>query len=451
MLKPLSRLLRLALLAVTAVCSFAEDQLAFPTAEGYGKYALGGRGGKVIEVTNLNESGEGSFRAAVEAEGPRTVIFRVSGTIDTDLSIKNDYITIAGQTAPGDGITLKGTLGISASHVIIRYIRVRAEARGDAISGRYQEHIILDHVSASWSSDEVLTLYHGKNITIQWSMMTEACSGSHKFGGIWGNNPGTYHHNLFAHNIARNPRFASGSGYNDFRNNVIYNWQHESVYGGEAQQPTRATSAHEKNKTFSSFSANLVANYFKPGPGTRDEHKAKICSPWSRNGADDYGDWYVADNYVFGSPEVTGDNWKGIIPHYTKHIPIDLEAIPGLKLDKPSKFMPINQQTAEEAYRAVLDNVGCSRPKRDTIDTRIIEEVRNGTSEFGDNGFITSPSLVGGWPELKSGNAPADADHDGMPDDWETTKGLDPGDATDGNKVAADGYTMLEHYLNSIQ
>jgi len=440
--KPLSQLVGLALLAITTVCSFAENQLAFPSAEGYGKHTIGGRGGKVIAVTNLNESGEGSFRAAVEAKGPRTVIFRVSGTIDADISIKNDYITIAGQTAPGDGITLKGRLSIGASNVIVRYIRVRAEAKGDAFGGRYNDNIIIDHVSASWSSDEVMTIYHGSKVTIQWCMITEACSAGHKFGGIWGNNHSTYHHNLMAHNTDRNPRIASGAGYNDVRNNVIYNWKNESTYGGEVHQ--------RGNDKFTGCSTNLVANYYKPGPGTPAKNLTRICSPWSRDGAADYGKWYLADNYLVGSEEVIADNWKGVFPQYTGKIPLDLEAIPGLKLDSPSEFMPINQQTAEEAYKSVLEHAGCSLPKRDTIDLRIIEEVRSGTAKHGDNGFIDDPSLVGAWPELKNGIAPADTDHDGMPDDWETTKGLDPKDVTDGNKVAADGYTMLEHYLNSM-
>ena len=430
------------ILSVCPATSFAQNQLAFPTAEGYGKYTVGGRGGKVIEVTNLDASGEGSLRAALEAKGPRTVVFRVSGTIDADLKISNDFITIAGQTAPGDGITLKGTLGINANNVIIRYMRVRAEGRGDAISGRYKKNIIIDHVSASWSSDEVLTIYHCENVTIQWTMATEACSGSHKFGGIWGSNHSTYHHNLFAHNYARNPRIASGAGYNDVRNNVIYNWRNESVYGGETHQPGKSQ--------FSFCSTNVVANYFKPGPGTQSMHKTRICSPWSRNGAADYGDWYIADNYLVGSPEVTADNWKGVFPQYTDHIAVDLAAVPGLKLDAPSQCVPINQQTAENAYQAVLAHAGCSLPKRDVIDTRIIAEVRSGTATKGDNGFVNNPKIAGGWPELKSLPAPADSDHDGMPDEWETQKGLNPNDASDGNRVAADGYTMLEQYLNSI-
>ena len=194
------------------------QQLAFPTAEGYGKYSKGGRGGVVYEVTNLNDSGEGSLRAAIEAPGPRTVVFRVSGTItlDSPLTIKNPYITIAGQTAPGDGICIKGSLIISADELIIRYIRVRpnpAVGEVDAITGRYSKNIILDHVSASWGNDEVLSLYRNEYVTIQWCMITETCAKfkngenkGHRFGGIWGNNYATYHHNLFAHNDSRNPR-----------------------------------------------------------------------------------------------------------------------------------------------------------------------------------------------------------------------------------------------------
>jgi len=208
-------------------------QLAFPTAEGYGEYSVGGRGGKVYEVTTLNSSGPGSLGEAIAASGSRTVVFRVSGTITGNFRIRNNKITIAGQTAPGDGICIKGSLTIDASNVIIRYIRVRANptAETDAIWGRYHKNIILDHVSASWSSDEVMSPYHNENVTIQWCMITEACAKfkngkntGHWFGGIWGNNYGTYHHNLIAHNDSRNPRWASGCGFNDYRNNVLYNW-----------------------------------------------------------------------------------------------------------------------------------------------------------------------------------------------------------------------------------
>ncbi|MFO7658189.1 MAG: pectate lyase [Bacteroidales bacterium] len=437
------------LLVVIGRNSYAQ-QLAFPTAEGYGKNTTGGRGGAVYEVTNLNDTGEGSLRAAIEASGARTVVFRVAGTIKSDLTIKNDSITIAGQTAPGDGIAIDGNIKVNANNIIIRYVRIRGFGKDDALGGRHKKNIIIDHVSASWSKDEVMSFYHCDSITIQWSMITEATGGSHAFGGIWGSKHSTYHHNLFAHNISRNPRFASGGGdYNDFRNNVIYNWQHESTYGGELQQPIKASSAHELNKTFNTFSVNMVANYYKPGPGTQPDRKTRICSPWSRNGADDYGNWYLADNYLFGSPEVTADNWKGVFPQSTD-IPVDLDAIPGLKLEHATECMPIKQQTAEEAYQAVLKNVGCVFPVRDAIDTRIIEEVRTGTAGKGEDGYVLSPEMAGGWPILKTGPVAVDTDRDGMPDKWEKKNGLNPKNAGDRNNIAEDGYTMLEKYMNSI-
>ena len=207
------------------------QQLAFPTAEGYGKYSKGGRGGIVYEVTNLNDSGEGSLRAAIEASGPRTVVFKVSGTIilESPLSIKSPYITIAGQTAPGDGICIRRhPLNIRADHVIVRYVRVRlGDESGndyDAVSSRYTKHIILDHLSTSWSVDECMSIYHCDSVTVQWCLISESMSksnhikGSHGFGGIWGSNYGTYHHNLLAHHSSRNPRMASGSGNTDCRN-----------------------------------------------------------------------------------------------------------------------------------------------------------------------------------------------------------------------------------------
>lgn len=263
--------------------------MAFPTAEGYGKYAKGGRGGEVYEVINLNDSGKGSLREAVEASGPRTVVFRVSGNIELEspIKIKNPYITIAGQTAPGAGICLKNyPLSIDANHVIVRYIRVRpGDVSGkdyDAISSRYTKHLILDHVSASWSVDETMSVYHCDSITVQWCMISESMSGSnhvkgpHGFGGIWGSNHSTYHHNLLAHHSSRNPRMASGSGYTDYRNNVIYNWGYQSLYGGEANQ--------KGNDKFNFSTFNIVANYYKPGPATQaGEVSYRIANPSFRD------------------------------------------------------------------------------------------------------------------------------------------------------------------------
>ena len=284
---------------------FAKDQLAFPTAEGYGKFTVGGRGGKVYEVTNLNDSGEGSLRAAVEAKGPRTVVFRVSGTIDlkSDLRIRNPNITIAGQTAPGDGICIKRyPLMISADEVIIRYISVRfgdeSGKDSDAISARYVKNLILDHVSASWSVDETMSIYHCENMTVQWCLISESMFSSnhsksnHGFGGIWGSNHSTYHHNLIAHHSSRNPRFASGCGHTDYRNNVVYNWGYRSCYGAEAQQ--------KGSDKFNFSTINMVANYYKPGPATDPNRKAELAEPSSR-GDSDKGTWYVAGNFIEGN------------------------------------------------------------------------------------------------------------------------------------------------------
>ena len=440
--------------------SFAQKQLAFPTAEGYGKYTVGGRGGKVYEVTNLNDSGEGSLRAAVEAKGPRTVVFRVSGTIDlkSDLLIENPNITIAGQTSPGDGICLKRyPLVISANEVIIRHIRVRfgdeSGQDSDSISSRYVKNLILDHVSASWSVDETMSIYHCENITVQWCMITESMFSSnhvknnHGYGGIWGSNYGTYHHNLIAHHSSRNPRFASGSGNTDYRNNVVYNWGYNSCYGGAARQKNDRRTPKIEHST-----VNMVGNYYKPGPATAPgEVSHRIASPSSS----DKSKWYIADNVMVGNASVTANNWDGGVQPSNPEVN---------KLDQPWPAMPINQQTAEEAYKSVLNNAGTTLPKRDAVYVRIIEEARNGTATYEGvyktkkkvadpskiTGIIDSQKNVGGWPELKSTPAPTDTDHDGLPDEWETQKGLNPNDASDGNKVAADGYTMLEEYLNSI-
>lgn len=438
---------------------------AFPGAEGYGAMTRGGRGGKVILVTNLNDSGPGSLRAACEAEGPRIVVFTVSGTIvlEKRLRISTPYITIAGQTAPGDGICIKRyPLSIHASEVIIRYIRVRlgdeTDNDADAISGRYHKNIILDHVSASWSIDETVSIYHCENVTIQWCLISESlydaghAKGVHGFGGIWGSNRSTYHHNLLAHHSSRNPRFASGCGYNDFRNNVVYNWGYNGAYGGEKQ--------HEDSEKFNFTVVNMVANYYKPGPATRPGKVSyRIINPSSANSDDNFGKWYVADNVVHGNPVVTSDNWNGGVQPQggSTHIA-------GLKLDQPFDAIPIHQQTAEEAYDAVLDSVGASLPKRDAVDARIVDETHSGHATYEGVtyknkrrvpdtskkcGIIDSQKDVGGWPELKSLPAPLDSDSDGMPDEWEKRYGLDPHDATNSAKDNDnDGYTNIEEYLN---
>jgi uncharacterized protein YjdB len=465
-----SKGLKLQLLIALIVCSATvfSQPLAFPTAEGYGKYTVGGRGGVVYEVTNLNDAEPGSLRAAVEASGPRTVVFRVSGTItlNSNLKISNPYITIAGQTAPGDGICLrKYPLVISANQVIIRHIRVRfgneSGVDADAISSRYVKNLILDHVSASWSVDETMSIYHCDSITVQWCMISESMynsnhiKGAHGFGGIWGSNYSSYHHNLIASHASRNPRFASGCGNTDYRNNVIYNWGYNSCYGGEKQQ--------EGDPAHAFTNINMVANYYKPGPATQpSEVSYRIVQPSSRNGAADFGKWYIADNKMVGSSNVTANNWNGVNPDGGSSF------ISGLKLDQPWPAMPINQQTAEDAYTSVLENAGVTLPKRDAVDLRIVDNVRNGNATYEGitykknqsmadktkiSGIIDSQTDVGGWPELNSTTAPTDSDHDGMPDQWETENGLNPNDQNDCNAFTLSpgkSYTNLEVYLNSI-
>lgn len=417
---------------VPSIC--AKDVPAFPGAEGYGARTSGGRGGKVIAVTNLNASGPGSLQAACSADGPRIVVFKVAGTIDGDIRIRNDQITIAGQTAPGGGITIKGDLGIDANDVVVRYIRVRTDGDGDAVGGRYKKNIILDHVSASWGADEVFSVYHCEYVTIQHCIISESVGHgtSHRFAAIWGSNYSTYHHNLIAHCDSRNPRWASGCGNADYRNNVLYNWGYNSSYGGEAHQR-----GDRRKPPIEFTNINMVANYYKPGPATQSKVKERIANPSTRDGADDAGKWWVSDNFVFGSPSVTADNWLGVAPSGAEFC-----------LTEPWPAIPINQQSAEEAYQTVLAHVGCSLPKRDSIDSRIVEEVRKGTATHG-NGIISTPDDVGGWPKLASGTAHTDSDQDGMPDEWEKNYGLDPNSVGDHTQDKdSDGYTNVEEYLN---
>ena len=439
--------------------------LAFPTAEGYGKYTVGGRGGDVYEVTNLNDHGHGSLREGIEAAGPRTIVFRVSGTIalEKPLTIRNPYITIAGQSAPGDGICIKRyPLNIGADEVIIRYIRVRLgdESGGetDAISSRYHKNIILDHVSASWSVDETMSIYHCQNVSVQWCIIAESLfqsnhvKGNHGFGGIWGSNYATYHHNLIAHHSSRNPRWASGGGYNDYRNNVLYNWGYNSSYGGEAHQ--------KGNERYGFFAINFVNNYYKPGPATQPGNISyRIANPGNRD-EDDFGTWYVNGNFVEGNERVTADNWDGGVQPTGGP-----EVISKLRMEAAWNSMPIHEQSPQEAYKSVLENAGCSFPQRDAVDIRVVNDVLNGTASCEGKsyrklkktsepdricGIIDSQNDVGGWPILKSAPALTDSDHDGMPDDWENTHALDVNNPNDGKIIDKNGYSHLENYLNSL-
>lgn len=435
--------------------------IAFPGAEGYGKYTTGGRGGCVLTVTNLNDSGEGSFRDAVERKGPRIVVFAVDGTIElkSPLRIDNDSITIAGQSAPGDGICLKDyPLVVNASNVILRYIRVRVGDRhrldSDGLGGgRYgQKNVILDHVSVSWSIDECLSIYKTENLTVQWCLVAHSLNtsvhtkGSHGFGGIWGGYKASFHHNLLANHASRNPRFASvdGTKWVDYRNNVVYNWGFKTAYGG----------GHHAE-------INMVNNYYKPGPASRHHRLLDVAEDAS-------GRYYVCGNVMEGDDTVTRDNRSAVTDCAGKPYirgrksaspdsGISPEAIPtpgeessSCLVDAPFPFEPIREDTPARAYRRVLKAVGCSF-SRDAYDKEILRQVRKGIATFGTNGIIDSQEDVGGWPALKTGKARKDSDGDGMPDAWERRHGLNPRDASDASACTLDkDYTNIEVYLNSL-
>jgi hypothetical protein len=420
---------------------------SFPGAEGYGKYTTGGRGGKVIYVTNLNDNGKGSLRAAIKDTAKRTIVFAVSGTIylQKQLEIKNGNVTIAGQTAPGDGICIAGyPFSVEADNVIIRFMRFRMGdinmAQDDALGGVGCKNIIIDHCSVSWSTDECASFYKNQNATLQWCIVSESLyksvhkKGSHGFGGIWGGINATFHHNLIAHHSSRNPRF-NGTRLGqtltdkvDYRNNVIYNWGYNSAYGGEGGQ------------------YNIVANYYKAGPATAKKKANRIVQISAEDNLIP-GVFYVADNYVDGNPVVSSDNWNG---------GVDTEAeISKVKANQPFSSEPIREQKAEDAYLMVLKTAGASLC-RDSVDKRIVEEVKTGSAKFGatyeggGKGIIDSQKEVGGWPELKSLPAPLDSDSDGMPDEWEIANKLNPTDPSDNKSIHDTNYTNLEVYINGL-
>jgi len=443
--------------------SKGEKAIAFPGAEGFGKYTTGGRGGKVYIVSSLNDKGAGSFREAAEEKEKRIIVFAVSGTIhlESKLSIKGDA-TIAGQSAPGDGICIADqpvTLG--GDNIIVRYIRFRmgdkyqkggmvdGNGSDDAFGAVRKKNIIIDHCSMSWSTDEVFSVYMGDSTTLQWNIISEPLNYSyhfetgdkdyenHGYGGIWGGSHLTAHHNLFAHCVSRNPRFngtrlGATQELADFRNNLIYNWGHNNIYGGEAGY------------------YNIVNNYFKYGPNTSTSVRYRIVNP-SKTEALPFGKWYVNGNYVDEAKEVSENNWLGI------HMP--REATEADKkatvIDQPHPCEPIPLKSAIEAYEDILKNVGASHA-RDTLDQRIINDVKNRKGKVIDvqGGFAHGTeyaSTVNAWPVLKSTTASTDGDKDGMPDDWEKKNGLNPADAADaaGYKLNKQ-FTNVEVYLNGL-
>ncbi len=459
---------------------------AFPGAQGGGMYSFGGRGGKVYVVSNLNDSGPGSFREACEAAGPRVVVFNVAGIIRLNdrIRVRAPYITIAGNTAPGDGVCIAGnTVELETHDIIIRHMRFRRGAtdaadRNDSFGGNPVGNLIIDHVSASWGLDENMSMYRhmyqpkngGKelklptvNVTIQNSIFSEALNTyHHAFGSTIGGLNSTFHHNLWACNTGRNP---SVGMYGDFTfaNNVLFNYRHRTVDGGDQR---------------SEF--NIINNYLKPGPGTPNTEVAyrllKPESERSKEVVDNFGKAYVSGNVVEGHQYVSIDNWAGGVQPGVRGESLKA-ALAAIRVEQPFPHAPIDIFPARVAFGYVLTNAGATLPKRDPVDERVTHMVRTGETtktqvlksslekaaavayaqkwidELGElvpKGFITDPAEVGGYPDYK-GTPYKDTDHDGMPDEWETAHGLNPNDSSDAaGDLNGDGYTNIEDFINGL-
>lgn len=436
--------------------------IAFPGAEGFGKYTTGGRGGKVIKVTNLNDSGPGSLRDAASKKYPRIIVFEVDGTIhlDSKLNIQGN-VTIAGQSAPGDGICIADqSVQLGGDNIIIRYLRFRlgdkfqraamvdGNGSDDALGGSRRNHIIIDHCSMSWSNDEVFSIYGGDSTTVQWNLIAEPLNYSyhfekgdtdfekHGYGGIWGGKHLSAHHNMFAHCVSRNPRFngnrlGSDQELVDFRNNLIYNWEHNSIYGGELGK------------------YNVVNNYFKPGPNTRCTVNKRILNP-TRDETRGLGTFYVSGNWVDGNELVSKDNLQGI----DFDNKLSAEEKEAALTSIPFSVLSVPNQPAKEAYSAILNLVGASF-KRDSLDRRLIQDVilRKGKIIDVQGGFehgTPFEQTIQAWPSLKNGISKQDLDQDGMPDAWEKTHGLNIAISNAEGYDLSKEYTNIEVYLNSL-
>lgn len=460
------------------------DILAFPGAEGGGRFSFGGRGGKVLVVTNLNDDGPGSFRWACEQGGARTIVFNVAGIVHlkSPLIIRAPYITIAGQSAPGNGVCIAGeSVWINTHDVIIRYMRFRrgetnVGRRDDAIGGNPVGNIIIDHVSASWGLDENMSMYRHMyndstgtqeqkmptvNLTIQHSIFAEGLdTWNHAFGSTLGGENATFTRNLWADNTGRNPSIGWNGTFN-FVNNVVFNWVHRSVDGGDY------------TATF-----NIINNYFKPGPATSKTSLVghRILNPESGRSKLKYkvfGRAHVHGNIMDGYPEITKDNWAGGVQIEDEHDQDQPDAgkhTDYMRFTKPFPMAPVTIVSAKEAFDYVLKNAGATLPERDPVDTRVVEQVRTGKITYPKDvklpatqfehrrlpidsykiGIITDVSQVGGYPEYK-GTPYKDADNDGLPDTWEKQHGLNANDAADASlDKDKDGYTNIEQFLNEV-
>ena len=442
--------------------------LAFPGAEGGGKYATGGRGTNIYVVNTLEDDLTdpkiGMLRYALEATGRRMILFNVAGRIDLkgELSIRSGNVTILGQSAPGDGICISGyPLVVRANNVIIRFMRFRLgdlnKLEADALTvEKGHTDIMIDHCSCSWSTDECLSIYGAKDATVQYCIVSEALNnsvhakGAHGYAGIWGGENTTFHHNLLAHHSSRMPRFdhdyvtEANVGPTDYINNVVYNWQGNSAYGGES----RASSGNQRQY-------NFIANYYKPGPATKSGVKARLLNPTTKCGncgaSVTPGKFYIVQNIMSGSDAVTNDNWSGVYPDESSKKD-QCRSDKRFTLSTPMT----SEQTAQEAYETVLAKAGCSLV-RDVVDTRIVSEVAAGNYTYpGSNGstggLIDTPSDVGGWPTYSgTKDYSLDTDRDGIPNAWETAHGLNPDDPQDAKTTTLQApYLNIEVYLNDI-
>ena len=515
-LKRLAALSLAALIAAGSDSVFAESGrlAAFPGAEGGGMYAQGARAAENIEiyhVTNLDDSGKGSFRDAV-SKGNRIVVFDVAGTImlKDRLRIGASNLTILGQTAPGDGICVGGeNVSFSGSEIIMRYMRFRmgyedgvyGMSEEDGLGARGGHDIIFDHCSISWSVDEDLSVYQVKNFTAQYCIISESLNvsghekGAHGYGGIWGGVNSSFHHNLIATHNNRVPKIGTSAsttayentqdyeGLVDIRNNVFYNWRSaDGAYGGE-----------------NGIRLNIVNNFYKPGPATGNNNKHffvgnselnytyKNDDGSPKNSNSNTGPTiYISGNVMEGNPSITADNKSGVtvsrpdasktqygptVVNFAENIDddvtINIVEKPYVNDDvktvtiKNSQYIndyPITTVSADAAYNDVLDNAGASF-RRDKIDERVIENVRNktaptasGTGSGGSAGLIDSQNDVGGWDAAQLDTTPsvlADSDTDGIPDKWEDKLGFDK-TANDAAQIGSDGYTKIEEYANAL-
>ncbi len=456
---------------------------AFPGAEGGGMYTTGGRGGKVLHVTSLEDTEtEGTLRWAVNQKGARTIVFDVAGiiTLKSPLNIKYGDLTIAGQTAPGDGICLKGrATQISADNVIIRFIRFRlgdedpnAGDGDDTVYGRYHNNIILDHCSMSWSIDECASFYANSNMTMQWCCLAESmknsshAKGSHGYGGIWGGENVSFHHNILAHHDSRNPRFdhphiyedhnnPAHRGVIDYRNNVVYDWGANNSYGGEGYGAGKGTGI------------NMVANYYKPGPSSSDRKyfldsygvytsTCKDCG--TKNIEDGYPLVYLSGNVHTKYSDITASNADGIYWHNGEgHANYGKTASDAFPVKGPSgQTCYTSTHSAEQALEALLQYGGASL-SRDLVDERVASDVRDGKGRIIDcvsatDGKVSVASLYNTtWPKYKATEeqtaiASTDSDSDGIPDYYEVLFGLDKNDPSDAAAVTIDKYGRYSNF-----